>query len=93
MNVLAAADETHGRHAEAAFVHGTLGGVDEAPVVRQPEVVVGTEIQNLPTCNLDLGPLGRLDDPFPFIEPCGLDFGELMLQVLFDFSVHIPLLF
>ena len=93
VDILTAADEAHGRHAETAFVHGALGGVDEPPVVRQAEVIVGTEIQNLPTCNLDLGPLGRTDDPFPFVKPCGLDFGEFMLQVLFDFSVHIPLLF
>ena len=88
MDVLAAADEAHGRHAESAFVHGAFGGVDQAPVVRQAEVVVGTEIQHLPTCNLDLGPLRRTDDPFPFVKPCGLDFGELMLQVLLDFTVH-----
>ena len=89
VDVLAAADETHGRHAEAAAVHGLLGRFDQAFVVRQSEVVVGAEVQHLAACHLDLGPLGRLDDPFLLVKPRSLDFGEFPLQVFLDFPVHI----
>ena len=89
VDVLAAADEAHRRHAVAAGIHCFLRRLDQPRIVRQSEVIVGTEVEHLPTCNLDLGPLGRSDDPFPFVKPCGLDFGEFMLQVLLDFPVHI----
>ena len=89
VDVLAAADEAHRRHAVAAGIHCFLRRLDQPRIVRQSEVIVGAEVEHLPTCNLDLGPLGRSDDPFPFVKPCGLDFGEFMLQVLLDFPVHI----
>lgn len=93
MDVLAAADEADGGHAEAAGVHGALGRLDEARVVRQPEVVVCTEIQYLAAADLDFGTLGRTDDAFVLVETRGLDVGEFLLQMGFDFSVHGSLWF
>ena len=86
---LTAADETHRRHAVAAVVHGPFRGFDQPRVVRKSEVVVGAEIKYLTTCNFDLRALRRFDDPFALVEPCSLDFSKFLLQVFFDFSVHI----
>ena len=44
VDVLAAADEAHRRHAVAAAVHGFFRRLDQARVVRKPEVVVGAEV-------------------------------------------------
>ena len=93
VDVLTAADETHRRHAVAAVVHGPFRGFDQPRVVRKSEVVVGAEIKYLTTCNFDLRALRRFDDPFALVEPCSLDFGKFLLQMFFDFSVHIRLWF
>ena len=79
VDVLAAADETDRRHAEAALVHRVLGGLDEARVVGETQVVVGAEVQYLAACHLDLGALRRFDDALVLVESCGLDFGQLVL--------------
>ena len=47
VQVLGAADEAHAGHAEAALVHGVLGGGDDVRVVGQAQVVVGAEVQDL----------------------------------------------
>lgn len=93
VDVLTAADETYRRHAVAAVVHGPFRGFDQPRVVRKSEVVVGAEIKYLTTCNFDLRALRRFDDPFALVEPCSLDFGKFLLQMFFDFSVHIRLWF
>ena len=46
VQVLGAADEAHAGHAEAARVHGVLGGGDDVRVVGQAQVVVGAEVQD-----------------------------------------------
>ena len=93
VDVLAAADEADGGHAEAAGVHRALGRLNQTGVVREAEVVVCTEIQYLATADLDFGALGRTDDAFVLVEARGLDVGELLLQMGFDFSVHDSLWF
>ena len=93
VDVLAAADETHRRHAETPGVHRFLGRLDQPGIVRQAQVVVRTEVQHFAARNLDFGTLGRLDDPFRLVEPGSLDFGQLVLQVFLDVSVHGNLCF
>ena len=89
VNILAAADEAYGGHAEAPLVHRAFGGTDQTRVVRKPEVIVGAEIEHLPAADLNGGALGRSDDPFGLVKAGSLDFGELPLQVLLNFTVHI----
>jgi len=89
VHILATADETHGRHAVAACVHRLLRRFDQTRIVRKAEVVVRTEIQHLTSADRDLGTLRGFDDAFVLVEPCRFDFGQLMLQMFFNFTVHI----
>ncbi len=89
VHVLAAADETHRRHAVTTGVHRLFRRFDQPRIVRKTQVVVGTEVQHLAARHFDLGPLGRLDHAFRLVETRGLDFGQFVLQVFLDFTVHV----
>ena len=88
VDILTAADESDGRHAVAALVHSALGSLHQTLVVRQTQIVVGAEIQNIASRDLDLGALRRLDYTLALIQPGSLDLFELLLQILLKFSVH-----
>ena len=45
VQVLGSADEPYGRHAETVCIHRFFGGGDEPGVIRESQVVVGTEVQ------------------------------------------------
>ena len=47
VQVLGAADEADAGHAEAALIHGRLGGAYDVRMVRQAKVVVGAEVQHV----------------------------------------------
>ena len=64
MLVLGTADEAYRGHAEAVAVESLMGGGDKIRVVGQPQVVVGTEVQNLLAAHRNLGLLSRGDDAF-----------------------------
>ncbi|MNG82971.1 hypothetical protein D3C79_416880 [compost metagenome] len=64
MLILGAADEAHRGHAETVAVEPLMSGGDEVRVVGQPQVVVGTEVQNLLATHCNLGLLSRGDDAF-----------------------------
>ena len=88
VHVLATADETYRRHTEPAEVHCPFCGLDESGVVREAEIVVGAEVEDLTAADFDFGALGRADNAFGLVET-GLANGvQLILQVLFQFSVH-----
>ena len=78
VDVLRAADEADGRHAVAAAVHHVLGGLDEARVVGEAEVVVGAEVEHLFASHLDGGLLGPFDEAFAFVKAGCLDVGQLL---------------
>ena len=89
MHILRAADETHRAHPVAALVHRGLGGGDEARVVGEAEVVIGTEIQGLgAVLEGDFGTLGRGDVAFEFVQAGLADLGERVLQMFLKCSVH-----
>ena len=87
VDVLRTADEADGAHPEASCIHSFLGGLNEAWVVGETEVVVGAEVDHfLPRADLDVSGLRGDDDALPFVEPSfidGLEFlGEELLHVL-----------
>ena len=88
VNILAAADEPHRRHAETPFVHGPFGRFDQAFVVRKTQIVVGAEIQHGAARDFDLGTLRRGDHPFGLIQSRRLDISEFPLEIFLDFPVH-----
>ena len=88
VNILAAADEPHRRHAETPLVHGPFGRFDQAFVVRKTQIVVGAEIQHGAARDFDLGTLRRGDHPFGLIQSRRLDISEFPLEIFLDFPVH-----
>ena len=90
VHVLRTADEAHGRHAVAADVHHLLGGLDEAGIVGQAEVVVGAEIERFGTVLEGyLRGLGGSDVAFLLVEARSLDGGEFVGEEFLEVSVHI----
>ena len=63
MDVLLAADEAHGGHAEAMGVHDVLGGLPQGGMIGQAQVVVGAEADHVLPVGHHLGLLGRRDGP------------------------------
>ena len=88
VHVLRAADEAHARHAVAAAVHGLLGGLDEARVVGETQVVVGAEVEHLAAGHLDGGLLRTLDEALALVESGLLDVLQFLLEVFLEFTVH-----
>ena len=89
MQVLGAADEAHGRHAVAAKLHGFFGGFNQAGIVRQAQVIVGTEVQGLAAIlEGDFRTLRAGDVAFPFVKSCLINGLQLRLEILLEFSVH-----
>ncbi len=70
VDVLGAADEADRGHAVAARVQALVGGLDDVGVAGEPEVVVGAHVDDLlegragRELDLDVGRLGRVDEPF-----------------------------
>ena len=62
VEVQGAADEAHRSHAEAALVERLLGGGDDLRIVREAEVVVGAEVDDLTLRHPDRRALRRGDD-------------------------------
>ena len=89
MQILGAAYEPYGRHTEAVRVHGFLCGVDEAAVVRQPQVVVGTEVKHLSAIlNLDVGALRSGYHTFVLVQSGSLYVCQFLREEFFHFTIH-----
>lgn len=89
VQVLGAADEAHAGHAEAAGVHGVLGGGDDVRVVGEAQVVVGAEVQHVRAAlaelaRLDVAGLRRVDVPLGLEQAGGADLVEFVLQLVLD---------
>ena len=61
MYILSSADETYRRHTVSTTVHHLLCTFDQAGMVRQSKVVVGTEIQYFLAFNSDSSLLCTFD--------------------------------
>ena len=89
MDILRSADETHGRHAVAAGVHGFFGGGRKAGAVGKAKVVVGTEIKGFAAVLKGyFRALGAGNVSFIFVKTCILDGLKLILKIFLKFSVH-----
>jgi hypothetical protein len=86
--VLGAADEAHARQAVAAIVEGGAGRRGDLGVRRQPEVVVGAEVQHLATAGGDVGGLGRGDDPLVLPQASVPDLGQRLREHVLGVGVH-----
>ena len=74
VDILGAADEADGGHAVATLVHGLLGGLDEAGIVGQAQIVVGAEVEGLAAVfQTDHGTLGRCNIPFSLVKASLVD--------------------
>jgi hypothetical protein len=76
VEVLRPADEADRGHAIAVLVDGALGGLGEARVVGQAEIVVGAEVQDAPPAHVDVCGLRRGDRTLALHQPGGVDLRE-----------------
>ena len=60
-----------------------------ARVVRQAEVVVGTEVQHFLSLYLDSSLLGSFDESFLLVEAGFLDCVQFVLKMFLKFTVHV----
>ena len=73
VNVLGAADEADGGHAKTLVIHDTACCRDKVGMIRQTEIIVGAQIDDLSIANPDLTPLRGGDHSFPLVETIGFD--------------------
>ncbi|MNH29607.1 hypothetical protein D3C79_898490 [compost metagenome] len=89
MLILGATDEAHRGHAEAVAIESLMGCLDQLRMIGEPQVVVGTEVQNLLAAHRDPGLLSRGDDAFLLVQAFRFDLLELLAQVTIE-SVRHP---
>ena len=88
MLVLGPADKTDGRHAEAIPVEPLVGGRHQGLVTREPQVIVGAEVQHLLALNLDGRPLRTEELTLLLVETAVPDVGEGLIQAISELVVH-----
>ena len=66
-----------------------MGGLDDGGVVREPEVVVGAEVQHLPAAlDLDVRALRRRHHELRLVRPLLAQAGEGLGELVLQLSVH-----
>jgi hypothetical protein len=89
VRLLGAADEPHGGHAEAPLVEGALGGLDQARMISEPEVVVGAEVEHLVAITDPHGGVLRgADHALGLVEPGGPDLVDALAEIVLQLAVH-----
>ena len=64
MDVLRATNEPDTGHSKSVRINGILGRLRNPRMIGQPQVVVGTEVEDLAAPRLDIHTLGIVNDPF-----------------------------
>ena len=81
MDGLRAAYETHGSHSVPVAVEGRVGSGDDSRMVREPEVIVGAEVDDLAAVlEADHRILPRRDDALALEQPFARQFRGLRLE-------------
>jgi len=88
MDILRAADEAYTAHAEAVTVQRGMRCLEHLGVRGEPQVIVGAEVQHLPTVHGDLRVLLAGDDAFTLEETGLFDGLQFALQVGLETAVH-----
>ena len=89
VDILSATDETHRRHAKAAFFHHPTCSLDETRMIGETEIIVGAEIEHFLSSHADGSPLRTLNDTLFLVKACLTNFRKLLTEMLLDFRVHI----
>ena len=66
-------------------VNRSLGSCPDAWVVREPQVVIGAEVEDFLAVRNDLNVLGGTDDALYFVGACFFDLGEGLLAGFSEF--------
>src|SRR5262249_41490245 len=80
VQLLGAADKADRGHAVAPATESLLCGLDDGRVIRQPEVVVGAEVDDLAPRNADGGALRTLETPLSLEQATSADVVELAAE-------------
>ena len=75
VDVLSSADKSHWAESISMGIKCPLGRLDEPRVVRETQIIIGTEVKDFFSIDSDLGGLWRADDSFGFV--CTLILHEL----------------
>ena len=86
MDVLCAANESDGTHAETVRVEGFFCCFDEPGMIGEAEVIIGTEVGDLFAVGFDGRPLGRGDDSFGLVCAGFFHEGDFLGKNLFEES-------
>ena len=89
MDVLCAADKADARHAEATLLHHVGCSLDEARIVGESEVVVGAEVQDFLTFDLNGSLLWAFDEALFLVKASFTNLSERLTEMFFHLSVHI----
>ena len=88
VDVLCAADEADARHAEAALLHHLRCALDEARMVGEAKIVVGTEVQDFLSLDLDGSLLRTFDEALFLVKASFTNLSERLAEMFFHFTVH-----
>ena len=69
MAILSAADKAHGGHAKTVAIHTAFRGGNEIRVVRETQIVIGAEVNDLATADGDIRLLRRSNNTLFFKQP------------------------
>ena len=70
-------------------VHSFFGSLDQTLVVRQAQIVVCAEVQNVASCvYFDVGSLRSGDDTLVLIQSGSFDVCQFLSKEIFQFTVH-----
>jgi hypothetical protein len=84
------ADEAHRRHPVAPAFEGLVCGLDHRRMAREAEVVVGAQVEELPSVDADVRALRRAHHVLGLVEPGLAHFCKPAHQVVAQCSVHGP---
>ena len=82
MDILGAANEANRGHAVAEAFQTIGGGGDDVGMIRQAEIIVRAEVDDLAVADLDGGTLRPLKLPFALVKPLGFQIVELGPQLI-----------
>ena len=80
---LRSANEAHGCQTESRCFQALPGRFNETPVVGQPQIIIGAEIQYIIAVRqMHLGRLRAVQDTLGFVEPVGAQLLDLALNMI-----------
>ena len=88
VDILCATNEAYARHAEASTIHHLLRSLNQTGMIRQAQIVVGTEVEHFLSCHLNGCTLRTLNESLFLVKSCFTNLSECLAEMFFHLSVH-----